>query len=96
LQSVESSEIYRAMFQGAQIVPMTASGEWCGFAADGTYVVAGASRGDITGLGRGDSFFGALLTHEPDPAGLLRDFCTKGGAVVSVKPKKRLPLRREV
>ena len=90
LRSVENNESYRAMFQGAEIVPINASGEWCGFAADTAYVVVGASRSGITALGRCDSFFGALLTHEPGPAELLRDFCVKGGALVTVKPKKRL------
>ena len=87
LRVIENDETYRAIFKGAEIVAMTVSGEWCGFSADNEYVVAGASRGDGTVLGRCDSFFGVLLTHEDNSTQLLRDFSVKG--VVTVKQKKR-------
>jgi hypothetical protein len=90
LRFVEENESYRAIFHGAEIVPMNASGEWCGCAVDAAYAIIGACRSDAIGLGRSDTFFGALLTHEPTPSELLRDFCVKGGALVTIKSKKRL------
>lgn len=88
-RAIENDPTYRAIFQGAELIPMSTVGEWCGFCVDSKYVVAGASRGDTTVLGRCDSFFGAVLMNEEKPEALLRDFAKKGGAVVTTKSRKR-------
>jgi hypothetical protein len=92
-QIIASDDEFKTSFQGVQISPMNSSGEWCGFSADGQYVVIGASRSDNTALGRCEFFFGAILTNEKNPEELLLSQAIKRSAVVTVKPKKRVPIR---
>lgn len=78
----------RPSLNGVQVEQMTSTGDWFGFCCDELYTVIGASRAELTSMGRIDYVFGALIVNESEK--LLRDTAVKFGAAVVIKPKRRV------
>ncbi|MGQ2995040.1 MAG: hypothetical protein ACT6R4_13735, partial [Variovorax sp.] len=77
----------RPSLNGVQVEQLKSTGDWFGFCCDESYTVIGASRPELTSMGRFDYIFGALIVNESEK--LLRDTAVKFGAAVVVKPKRR-------